>query len=174
MSNLPFRIAFAGAIALISIAAAQVAAPVAAETYGDVAVNARPLVADAAPLPLTLDDAADDSVAASDAPADLAKQSLRELVAGIAALPAADLSDDLRCLATAVYHESKGEPVEGQLAVAQVILNRVESGRYAKSVCGVVRQPGQFTFAYRTPAESAYWRTAQAVAKAKVCISVPT
>ena len=50
------------------------------------------------------------------------------------------------CLATAVYFEAKGEPVRGQLAVAQVILNRIHSGRFPTSVCGVVRQRGQFSF----------------------------
>lgn len=55
-------------------------------------------------------------------------------------------SEDDRCLATSVYFESKGEPLDGQLAVAQTILNRTNSGRFADSVCGVVRQPGQFSF----------------------------
>ncbi|WP_439651990.1 cell wall hydrolase [Pelagibacterium xiamenense] len=57
------------------------------------------------------------------------------------------------CLAQAVYHESRGEPEEGQWAVASVILNRVESARYPDSVCGVVFQNAhmrnrcQFSFA---------------------------
>ena len=55
-------------------------------------------------------------------------------------------NEDDRCLATSVYFESKGEPLDGQLAVAQTILNRAASGRFADSVCGVVRQPGQFSF----------------------------
>ena len=55
-------------------------------------------------------------------------------------------SEDDKCLATSVYFESKGEPLAGQLAVAQTILNRASSGRFADSVCGVVRQPGQFPF----------------------------
>lgn len=75
------------------------------------------------------------------------------------------LDEQLRCLATAVYFESRGEPLEGQLAVAQVILNRVESGRYAPTVCGVVRQPGQFTYAQgRSPAASRDWEVAKAIA----------
>lgn len=48
---------------------------------------------------------------------------------------------ELACLATAVYFESRGEPLEGQLAVAQTILNRVDSGRFATSICGVINQP---------------------------------
>ena len=69
------------------------------------------------------------------------------------------------CLARAVYFESRGEPLEGQLAVAQVILNRVASGRFADTVCGVIGQHGQFSFdKSRTPAESRDWRTAKAIA----------
>jgi N-acetylmuramoyl-L-alanine amidase len=50
------------------------------------------------------------------------------------------------CLAGAVYFESKGEPLAGQLAVAQVVLNRTTSGRFPSSVCGVVFQRSQFSF----------------------------
>ncbi len=64
----------------------------------------------------------------------------------VAAQGAAADDEHLRCLAGAVYFESKGEPLAGQLAVAQVILNRIKSGRYPGSVCGVVKQPGQFGF----------------------------
>ena len=58
-----------------------------------------------------------------------------------------------RCLANAVYFESRSEPVRGQMAVAQVVLNRVFSGFYPKDVCGIVYQNAnrylacQFTFA---------------------------
>ncbi|MBV9929578.1 MAG: cell wall hydrolase [Alphaproteobacteria bacterium] len=72
------------------------------------------------------------------------------------------------CLATAVYFEAKGEPLKGQLGVAHVILNRTRSGRFPRSVCGVVRQPGQFSFVHggRLPAVShgAQWKTALAIA----------
>ena len=50
------------------------------------------------------------------------------------------------CLAGAVYFEARGEPLEGQLAVAQVVLNRARSGIYPSSICGVVTQPAQFSF----------------------------
>ena len=58
-----------------------------------------------------------------------------------------------RCLAEAVYFEARSEPEEGQAAVAQVVLNRVKSGLYPGSICGVVYQNRhrhlacQFTFA---------------------------
>jgi len=77
-----------------------------------------------------------------------------------------ETSDSERdCLARAVYFESRGEPLEGQLAVAQVILNRVASGRYSDSVCGVINQPGQFSFNLtKAPKPSRDWRTAEAIA----------
>jgi spore germination cell wall hydrolase CwlJ-like protein len=45
-----------------------------------------------------------------------------------------------KCLAAAIYFEARGEPVRGQIAVAQVILNRAFSGHYPNTVCGVVYQ----------------------------------
>ena len=59
----------------------------------------------------------------------------------------------MRCLAEAIYFESRSEPEDGQAAVAQVVLNRVRSGIYPTTVCGVVYQDRnrpfacQFTFA---------------------------
>jgi spore germination cell wall hydrolase CwlJ-like protein len=50
------------------------------------------------------------------------------------------LARETRCLAEAVYFESRSEPEAGQAAVAQVVLNRVSSGLYPSSVCGVVYQ----------------------------------
>lgn len=74
------------------------------------------------------------------------------------------------CLAVATYFEAKGEPLAGQLAVARVILNRAASGRFARTACGVVRQPSQFSFvrdgAFPAIARaSSNWRTAVAIAR---------
>ena len=58
-----------------------------------------------------------------------------------------------KCLAEAIYFEARGEAVRGQMAVAQVVMNRVFSGKYPNTVCGVVYQNAhrrlhcQFTFA---------------------------
>jgi len=57
-----------------------------------------------------------------------------------------DVDPELACLAGAIYFESKGEPLSGQLAVANVIMNRVESGSFPSTICGVVTQRGQFSF----------------------------
>lgn len=76
--------------------------------------------------------------------------------------------EDEHCLAVAVYYEARGEPLGGQVAVAQVIVNRARSGRFASTLCGVIRQPGQFSFVGRsfTPPANADWRKAAAVAHA--------
>ena len=88
----------------------------------------------------------------------------------VAAQDAAADDEHLRCLAGAIYFESKGEPLAGQLAVAQVIINRTKSGRFAPDVCGVVKQRGQFSFVRggAIPAinnNTLAYRTAIAVAK---------
>lgn len=80
-----------------------------------------------------------------------------------------DPSDELECLAIGIYYESKGEPLAGQLAVAQVLINRTQSGRFPKSVCSVLTQRGQFSFIRRgkipNPPSNAQWRKALAVAQ---------
>lgn len=49
------------------------------------------------------------------------------------------------CLSKAVYHESRGEQITGQVAVAYVVLNRVNSDNYPDNICSVVYQDNQFT-----------------------------
>ena len=46
----------------------------------------------------------------------------------------------LSCLSYAIYFEARGESIQGQVAVAEVILNRVDSRRYPETVCGVIKQ----------------------------------
>ena len=83
-----------------------------------------------------------------------AKATLTPLIsydaASLARLPQAGGDAQWQCLASALYHEARGESVKGQFAVAEVILNRVDSPRYPGSVCGVVNQSGgggcQFSF----------------------------
>jgi N-acetylmuramoyl-L-alanine amidase len=96
------------------------------------------------------------------------EMSLRELVNAIVSLPAIDLSPEVRCLAVAVYFEARGEPLEGQLAVAQVIRNRTQNPSWPREVCDVVYQPKQFSFTSDRhsdkPMRESLWRTAQAIA----------
>jgi len=68
------------------------------------------------------------------------------LAAAVAAHRANEADDATRCLAGAIYFEAKGEPLAGQLAVAEVIINRAKSGRFPADVCEVVTQRGQFGF----------------------------
>ena len=60
----------------------------------------------------------------------------------LAALPAPEGDANWQCLTEAVYFEARGESLKGQFAVAEVILNRVDSPLYPRSVCGVVKQRG--------------------------------
>ncbi len=56
--------------------------------------------------------------------------------------PAPQGDTEWQCLTEALYFESRGETLEGQIAVAEVILNRVDSPLYPRTVCGVVKQRG--------------------------------
>lgn len=108
-----------------------------------------------------------EAVAASDDTAPTA-DSLAELVAAHAEPEA--LTPEMHCLAGAIYFESKGESLAGQLAVGRVIVNRAESSRFPDSYCGVVYQRAQFSFvrgrsmpAIRTGSRA--WREAVAIAQ---------
>ncbi|PXA99114.1 cell wall hydrolase [Nostoc sp. 3335mG] len=92
------------------------------------------------------------------------------LAAAVAAQTATVDDEELNCLAIGVYYESKGEPLAGQLAVADVILNRTSSGRFPTSVCDVLTQRGQFSFVKggRLPdvdTSRPAWKTAVAIAR---------
>jgi len=80
-----------------------------------------------------------------------------------------------RCLANAIYFEARDQPYKGQVAVAQVVMNRVFSGFYPEDVCGVVYQNAdrhlacQFTFACdgkrKTISERGAWARANRISK---------
>lgn len=121
--------------------------------------------------PLPDQTAADQTLAESAPQPAVATTSARSLRALVDTMPAdAVLSRDLNCLATAIYFEARGETLDGQLAVGEVIINRAESGRFPQDYCGVVTQAGQFSFvtggampqASRT---SAAWQRASAIAR---------
>jgi hypothetical protein len=91
----------------------------------------------------------------------------------------AELGEEATCLATAVYFEARGESLEGQLAVARVVMNRAASGRYPPSWCATVKQPWQFSFVRhgQFPAinhSSAAWRKAQAITRLAMSNAVPS
>lgn len=84
-------------------------------------------------------------------------------------------ADEQRCLAEAIYFEARGEPEVGQIAVAQIVLNRVGSSDYPDTICGVVyqdqamRDQCQFSFAcdgIANRVDSARdWRSARRIAR---------
>lgn len=166
------RAAFAAALALASFAfAAPVAAAGSIFDHGAVNTGVSPLgLNSAAPAPV----AAPSSVTGFQHMVGLANAptpqtpSLEADVARLAAVETEGAEED--CLANAVYFEARGESLEGQLAVAEVVMNRARSGRYPATWCGVVVQRSQFSFVRGgiiPPANrsSEAWRRAVAIAR---------
>lgn len=94
--------------------------------------------------------------------------SLRALIAETDT--AGELSREMQCLAGTIYFEARGEPLAGQLAVAQVVINRAESNRFPSSYCGVVFQRSQFSFVRngsmpRIRETTTAWKRAKAIAR---------
>jgi spore germination cell wall hydrolase CwlJ-like protein len=121
-----------------------------------------------APLPKPETDNSDAQAQDLVQPEKLTASNLAALVAKHGAPGSMDA--ETRCLAGAVYFESKGESLPGQLAVARVVLARTKSGRFAPTICGVVFQKSQFSFVRggRMPAidtGGAHWRNAVAISK---------
>ncbi len=141
------------------VAAPGAAAPVAIE-QPDLSIRTAAPVAD---TPET----SDETPAPDATPAPVTAESLAALVA--ATPRPADMDPELRCLASTVYFESRGESLVGQLAVAHVVINRAQSGRFPKSLCGVVHQRSQFSFVRggKMPAvrEGTQWANAIAIAQ---------
>ncbi|HEU4820497.1 MAG TPA: cell wall hydrolase [Qipengyuania sp.] len=165
----------AGAVA-IAVSLASVLAPVEAEIAFAQQAEATPAAqhtqspADeivpvfvAKPVVQPLPEATDTSEAARENAG-----SLRELVSSMSG--DAELDEQLKCLAGAVYFEARGEPLAGQLAVAEVVINRAASGSFPASYCGVVLQRSQFSFVKRgrmpsLPGDTATWQRAKAIAQ---------
>ena len=93
-------------------------------------------------------------------------------------ISAADRAKQLDCLTRNIYWESASEPFEGKVAVAQVTLNRVASGKFASDICGVVYQKNviaervvcQFSWmcdgsSKIRPIYPAHWKESEEVAK---------
>lgn len=53
---------------------------------------------------------------------------------------------ETQCLKEVIFHEARGEPLEGQLAVLSVVQNRKNSGKYPSTFCGVIKQKSQFSY----------------------------
>jgi hypothetical protein len=99
-------------------------------------------------------------------PTPTAPSTLEALVAFHAA-DVDNIDPDTECMAKVVQHEAGNQPLQGQLAVAEVIVNRTHSGRFATTPCAVANQRGQFfqTDGYHVQRTSRQWRTAVALAR---------
>jgi len=86
-------------------------------------------------------------------------------------------TEELHCLAMTLYHEARGEPDEGKVAVGHVVMNRVSDERFPNSVCGVMKQGGaetlhrcQFSFwcdgVSDDPGNPEAWSRSEAIARA--------
>lgn len=79
-------------------------------------------------------------------------------------------TDELKCLAGAIYFEARSESLAGQLAVGRVIIARSKSGRFPTSYCGVIYQHSQFSFIHgasmpNVDPQSHMWQQALALAR---------
>lgn len=165
MNRLLRAASFAAAASIFVFGAPSLAwelsvSPITSEISGEPAIGAPPPAASAPPV-AAIEPA---PVVEAEKPA---RRTLAELVADHSSTRTADAEHE--CLAGAVYFEAKGEPLHGQLSVAEVVLNRVRSGRFPASACGVVKQRGQFSFIRggRFPAiarNSLAWKRAVAIA----------
>lgn len=109
-------------------------------------------------------------------PAAASRPSLASQAVTMAALAVPAGGREWRCLAEAVYFEARGEALSGQIAVAEVVLNRVDGGRYPDTVCEVVREGEEASnacqFSYRCDGrpeairDEAAWARAGRVARA--------
>ena len=147
--------------------------PLIAEGVGAVGLSyATSLINTNDTLPVPSNNSAEDKsevapIALPDAPVQTDFESLADAVAAQDAVAG---DDTVRCLAGAIYFEARGEPLSGQYAVAQVILNRAKSARFPTDICSVVTQRGQFSFVRdgeipAVDANRATYRRAVAVAK---------
>jgi spore germination cell wall hydrolase CwlJ-like protein len=165
------RVATVATITLGLLASAGASTPGFAKELDRVAnvatVTPVPSVVETAPLPAPVATPAVAQTVTGDGDANEDYVSLQQAIA--AHQDRTEQSDELTCLAGAIYFEAKSEPLSGQLAVGEVILNRTKSGRFPRSVCAVVKQPGQFAFVRggQVPAiaPNSQYRTALAVAR---------
>jgi len=91
-------------------------------------------------------------------------------------LPLASVNQkDVVCLAKNIYHEARGEPLHGQVAVAQVTINRLRAGNYGNSICAVVYKPSQFSWtqAKHKIVDHKAWENSVLIARALLTNSLP-
>jgi spore germination cell wall hydrolase CwlJ-like protein len=154
-----------GLVAATIVIAAWFAAPaMAAEAQAPLAAQTASIAGLTFPVGMTM--VQPTSAVAQPLPA-VATRPLHDLV--IAFVDYGNQDEEQACLAKAVYFEARGETLEGQLAVAEVVLNRAASGLYPATICGVVTQHAQFSFIQSghfpaVDASSECWHKALAIA----------
>jgi len=128
----------------MSVAAINPATAAALDAIAGIAPSADPALASLSTTPVPAMASEQLAYARANAP----------VTGGFASGKAMEVSDkEMWCLATAIYFEARGESYRGQVAVAQVVLNRVKDHRYPDTICGVVfqnqhrRNACQFSFA---------------------------
>lgn len=86
------------------------------------------------------------------------------------------LSAETDCVARATYYEARNQPIEGQLAVAKVVLNRAEDERWPSSACAVVYQKSQFSWTndQLPPPKGKAWEVAKLIAITVYILPDPT
>jgi Cell Wall Hydrolase len=140
-----FLVALSALFATPALAADGEAAPaMAAASIGSLGDLAPPVtLRSVAPAPVA---APAVPVAPSAALSTQAPRPLRDMV--VSFVDYGNQDSEQLCLAKAVYFEARSESLEGQLAVAEVVLNRAASGAYPPTICGVVTQHAQFSFVH--------------------------
>lgn len=82
---------------------------------------------------------------------------------------------DINCLAQNIYHEARSESIAGQIAVAQVTVNRVKASNFTKNICKVVFEPHQFSWTnnkHLRVKDSQAWKASIIIAKAVLTNSI--
>lgn len=155
--------ALAGAALLAGTTASPLSIGIAAETPGPV-----PALSYDVPAPVIADAVVTDAIVSTvDDQVQEQQDESSSLPASQALAESADDAAELECLTKAVRREAGNQSRRGQLAVAQLIINRTRSGRFPKTICGVVNQRGQFfnTAAYNPSRTTAQWASAESVAR---------
>lgn len=78
--------------------------------------------------------------------------------------PITKLTQEEKCLAMSIYYEARGEPLAGQYAVADVVLNRVDDDRFPNNICEVIKQKNQFHWKKIVPRSNSNWFAAKKIA----------
>ena len=168
------RMLFAGAVGAcllsatgVALAAAQAEIFEAAAAVPATPVAHAPILTPAAPVqpaaPAEAQPAAPSSASSPSAPGP-APEPARASRPAVASSSAADA--ELTCLTRVILYEAGAESRSGQLAVAQVVLNRTRSGRFPRTICGVINQRGQFaSIRSYQPRRDARWNRALAIAR---------